>query len=178
MSVDPQPQQQPSQQPLPSIPQVQGGAPDIELIGEIVEDVEKAEYRLKRGGPDDVFEGLHDRSHSLTILNETEVAQRKLGLEVERDLLAMGMPRQGSPWTGDLRSELMGDPDDRFEPPDEVALMRNFRIAMDRARQSRKGGKLLELLLKTFNINENRDGRQKKKRPWYKRLFPSPGGRR
>lgn len=167
-----QPQQQQAQ-PLPQVPQV-GGA-DIELVEELLGETDVAEYRLKRGDRDEIFEGLHDKAHSLTILNETEISQRYLEYEIERDLLSMEMPRHGSPWMGDLRATLMGDEDERIEPPDEVAMERNYRIAMDRSRQSRKGGKLLELLLKTFNINEMRDSRNKQKAPWYKRLFPGGG---
>lgn len=177
MSV-PQPQQSTQNgQALPHVPNHGGAGPSIELVDELLGETDLAEYRLKRGDKDEIFEGLHDKSASLTILNEVEVTQRGLMLDVERDLLSMRLPRPGSPWVGETRAMLMGDDNDKREPADEVAFMRNYRIAYDRARQSRRGGKLLELLLKSFNISEMRDSRGEKKKPWYKRLFPTGGGR-
>lgn len=175
--------QQPAngQQPLPHVPNVYGSGANIELVDELLGETDIAEYRLKRGDhrpegfEDELFEGLHDKAHALTIRNETEVIQGDLRLDVERDLLSMRLPRPGSPWTGATRAALMGDDDDQLEPMDEIASMRNYRIAKDRNRMSRKGGKLLELLLKTFSITEMRDGSRKKKKPWYKRLFPGGG---
>lgn len=179
----PQPQQPANgQQPLPGVPHGYGSNANLELVDELLGETEVAEYRLRRGDhraegyEDELFEGLHDKAHALTIRNETEVIQGDLLLDVERDLLSMRLPRPGSPWTGDTRSALMGDEDDRLEPMDEIASMRNYRIAKDRNRMSRQGGKLLELLLKTFSITEMRDGTKKDKKPWYKRIFPSVGG--
>lgn len=178
--------QQPAngQQPQPGVPYGFGfrGSGNIELVDELLGETDVAEYRLKRGDhraegfEDELFEALHDKAHALTIRNETEVIQGDYWLDVERDLLSMRLPRPGSPWTGKTRAALMGDDGDKLEPMDEIASMRNYRIAKDRNRMSRKGGKLLELLLKTFSITEMRDGTNKKKKPWYKRIFPSVGG--
>lgn len=169
------------QPPPPRVPQVgagEGQTPETagELADKLIEIQEKAEYRLERGGRDDPFEGLHDKSASLTLLTETDLAKRELGLEIERDLLAMEMPRNGSPWAGEHRAHLMGDERDKMEAPSEVALMRNYRIARDRARQSRSGGTLLKRLTQVLSIQEVRDKRNEGKSSWWKRLFPGGGG--
>lgn len=177
MAYQPQPNQQQPTAGLPRVPYSTDSRDSSELVSEILDDPDVSEYRLKRGDRDELFEGLFDKSASLTILDEGDVEARYYRLEAEKDLLAMRLPRPGSPWTGELRARLMGDKDDELEPLDEIAGARNYRIAMDRARQSRKGGKLLELLMKTFNISQVLDGRDRKRRPWYKRIFPSRGGR-
>lgn len=162
------------QQPI----QLAQGPDPEKLVDKLVEQTEKAEYRLRRGDRDELFEGLHDKSHSLTVISERELAQRYYDLAIERDLLAMQLPRPGSPWSGEMRSKLMGDDNDRLEAPDEIAMQRNYRIALDKSRQSRSGGMLLKRVTQVMQILEKRDEGAKGKTSWWRRLIPTPGGGR